>query len=212
MGTEGMGVCNSCQQDPSADGGSGGSGGSKHEKSKKKKFVDDGHGNFVPAGPDGKPLKQASGTSCDSNAAGKSKFTPAGKERQGGVFATAQAGNYVTGKDTIMGYESTKKWAEKKLGEKLDDDLWEWAHDGHRLCKLANALKPNSIDMGKLNKSKTIAMHCTGNIDKATAVFKTLLGSKNAARNFRSPDLYDRGSSYPKQIWICLSALEKEYP
>lgn len=28
----------------------------------------------------------------------------------------------------------------------------------------------------------------------------------------RSPDLYDRGSSYPKQIWICLNTLEKKYP
>ena len=28
----------------------------------------------------------------------------------------------------------------------------------------------------------------------------------------RSPDLYDRGTSYPKQIWICLNTLEKKYP
>jgi len=33
-------------------------------------------------------------------------------------------------------------WLEKRLGERLPDDLHEWAHDGKRLCLLANALVP----------------------------------------------------------------------
>ena len=26
--------------------------------------------------------------------------------------------------------------------------LWQWSHDGKRLCKLANILRPGTVDMG----------------------------------------------------------------
>merc|ERR1712199_39618 len=149
------------------------------------------------------------GVAKTANSADTSKTTPSGKTRDPVKVAdNASTSGYVTGAASTKGYEKTKAWVEKKLGEKLDDDLWEWAHDGHRLCKLANVLKPGSVDMSKLNKSKTIALHCQMNISKATEAFKVMLPANQQSRLFRSPDLYERGSSYPKQIWICLSALE----
>merc|ERR1711871_1268713 len=107
------------------------------------------------------------------------------------------------------GYEDVKAWVEETLGEELPDDLWEWAHDGKRLCKLANILKPGTVDMGMLNK-RSGPMFFMQNIDFATEGFKKLLPKKYGSRIFRSPDLYEKGSSYPRQIWICLDALKSE--
>lgn len=60
-----------------------------------------------------------------------------------------------------------------------------------------------------LNKRKG-PMFFMQNIDFATEGFKKLLPKKYGSRLFRSPDLYEKGSSYPKQIWICLDALKSE--
>merc|ERR1711871_1427944 len=107
------------------------------------------------------------------------------------------------------GYEDVKAWVEETLGEELPDDLWEWAHDGKRLCNLANALKAGTVDLGMLNKRKG-PMFFMQNIDFATEGFRKLLPKKYGSRRFRSPDLYEKGSSYPKQVWICLDALKSE--
>jgi len=151
---------------------------------------------------------------ADAKVDGSSKTTPMGKTREGGVYTSSGAAHgsgLSGGGDSTKGYESTKKWVEDKLGEKLGDDLWEWAHDGTRLCKLANKLKAGSVDIKKLNKM-SIPFACMENIDRATAAFKTMLPKNQQGRLFRSPDLYEKNSSYPKQIWICLSALEKQFP
>merc|ERR1711924_59921 len=154
--------------------------------------------------------KEAARAEAARATADTSKTTPSGKERQGGVFQKSQGGvnSGLSGASTTKGYEDTKAWVEKKLGESLDDDLWEWAHDGKRLCKLANKLKPGAVDMKKLNKMNGPMFHME-NIDFATEGFKKMLPKKYQARLFRSPDLYEKGSSYPKQSWICLSALQK---
>jgi len=110
--------------------------------------------------------------------------------------------------NTTGGYEEVKQWVESKLGEELSDDLWEWSHDGKRLCKLANVLMPGACDMKMLNKRSGAFFHMQ-NIDFATAGFKTMLPKKYQARLFRSPDLYEKLSSYPKGIWICIDALMK---
>lgn len=112
------------------------------------------------------------------------------------------------GASTTGDYGAVKTWVEGKLGERLSDDLWEWAHDGRRLCKLANALVPGSCDMGMLNKRSGPIFEMQ-NIDHATTSYKKMLPPKFQARLFRSPDLYEKKSSYPKGIWICLEALMK---
>merc|ERR1711907_598578 len=104
-------------------------------------------------------------------------------------------------------YVDVKCWVEARLGEALPMDLWEWAHDGRRLWKLANALKPGIVDMGMLNKRSGPMFHMQ-NIDFATDGFKKLLPGKYQGRLFRSPDLYEKKSNFPKQIWICLDALK----
>ena len=60
--------------------------------------------------------------------------------------------------------------------------------------------------MKSLNKREGAFFHMQ-NIDFATAGFKTMLPKKYQGRLFRSPDLYEKLSSYPKGIWICLDAL-----
>merc|ERR1711939_778140 len=111
--------------------------------------------------------------------------------------------------DTTGDYVDVKVWVEARLGESLPLDLWEWSHDGKRLCKLANVLRAGTVDMGMLNR-RTGPMFFMQNIDFATEGFKKLLPKKYGSRIFRSPDLYEKGSSYPKQIWICLDALKSE--
>jgi len=116
---------------------------------------------------------------------------------------TARAG----GENTTGEYAGVKAWVEGKLGEGLSDDLWEWSHDGKRLCKLANVLQSGSVDMKMLNKRSGPFFHMQ-NIDFATEGFKKMLPRKYQARLFRSPDLYEKLSSYPKGMWICLDALK----
>merc|ERR1711865_338651 len=188
-----MGNCTETEAEPEKSSKSGGGA---------KKWQKNADGSW--ATPDKPAASKVDGTS---------KTTPMGKTRDGGVFASSGAahGSGLTGADSTKGYESTKKWIEGKLGESLDDDLWEWAHDGKQLCKLANKLKACSVDMKKLNKMN-IPFACMENIDKATVAFKGMLPKNQQGRLFRSPDLYEKNSSYPKQIWICLSALEKLFP
>jgi len=111
-----------------------------------------------------------------------------------------------SGEDSTMDYHDVKKWVEGKIGETVSIDLWEWAHDGRRLCKLANALIPGAVDMSMLNKRSGALFHMQ-NIDFATDAFKKMLPKKYQGRLFRSPDLYEKGFTFPKGIWICLDAL-----
>jgi len=111
--------------------------------------------------------------------------------------------------DSTQEYTDVKAWVEGKLGETLPLDLWEWSHDGKRLCKLANILRPGTVDMGMLNKLSG-PMFFMQNIDLATSGYKNLLPKKYGSRIFRSPDLYEKKSSYPKGMWICLDALKSE--
>jgi len=101
--------------------------------------------------------------------------------------------------------EQVKAWSEAVVGEAwASDDLWEAMHDGFFMCKLANAIKPKSVNMKKLHKS-SIAFMCMENIGffcKATQK----LGVK-PSEQFRPGDLYEKGKSYPKQVWITLWAL-----
>ena len=61
--------------------------------------------------------------------------------------------------------------------------------------------------MGDLNKRNGPFFHMQ-NIDFATGAFKKMLPKKYQARLFRSPDLYEKLSSFPKGMWICLDALK----
>jgi len=111
------------------------------------------------------------------------------------------------GGDTTGEYSDVKAWVEGRLKEKLPDDLWEWSHDGKRLCKLANSLIPGVVDMGMLNKRSGPMFHMQ-NIDFATDGFKKMLPRKFQGRLFRSPDLYEKKGLFPKCVWICLDALK----
>jgi len=125
-----------------------------------------------------------------------------------GYNARPEASGASGGTNTTGDYADVKAWVSSKLGEPLSDDLWEWAHDGRRLCKLANALCAGAVDMSRLNK-RSGPMFDMQNIDFATDGFKKMLPARFQARLFRSPDLYERKSQYPKGMWICLDALKK---
>jgi len=61
--------------------------------------------------------------------------------------------------------------------------------------------------MGDLNKRAGPFFHMQ-NIDFATGAYKKFMPKKYQARLFRSPDLYEKLSSFPKGMWICLDALK----
>ena len=125
-----MGICHSCTEDAGSQWERDHPGQKSTSKSKggKPKWVDDGHGNMVKADADGNPI-----------ASSKTAVSKLNK-KAGGVYTTAQSSGlclvyaalktdrvmagFPTGAATIMGYDSTKAWVEKKIGESLDDDLW----------------------------------------------------------------------------------------
>jgi len=49
--------------------------------------------------------------------------------------------------DSTGDYANVKAWVVGRLAEALPMDLWEWSHDGKRLCKLVNILAPGTVDM-----------------------------------------------------------------
>ena len=109
-------------------------------------------------------------------------------------------------KTSVMGNERCRLWLESKLGERLPDDMWEWAHDGKRLCALCNILRPGTIDMAKLNKRNGPMFHMQ-NIDFAMEGFKVIFPAKHRTKVFRSLDLYEKRAQYPSGMWICLETL-----
>ena len=61
---------------------------------------------------------------------------------------------------SIRDYHKVKQWIETKVlppGEELGEDMWEWAHDGKLLCKLAHEMDPDSINMKDINKRSGVS-------------------------------------------------------
>lgn len=167
-----------------------------------------GGGGAKKATPLPAPLKNDIAKTKMKYAKAESETSSLSRTGSGLGSSSAKSTSWASKDNSTVGYEGVKAWVESKLGENLSDDLWEWSHDGKRLCKLANVLVPGSVDMGMLNKRSGSFFHMQ-NIDFATAGFKKMLPRKYQARLFRSPDLYEKLSSYPKGMWICLEALQK---
>lgn len=125
-----MGICASEPEDAGSQWERDHPGQKSTSKSKggKPKWVDDGHGNMVKADADGNPIASKTAVSKPKKAGGGGVYNEAQSSGLCLVYAALKTdivmAGFPTGAATIMGYDSTKAWVEKKIGESLDDDLW----------------------------------------------------------------------------------------